>query len=151
MFNPSTLEETYDNCLTEGILLPVEDIKIDAIKSMCISADEASAVMKTATKDHQWNTAYKLAYDSIHTLAQALLLFDKVKSANHQCLFACLCIKHPELELDWGFFEKIRTKRNGICYDAKLASEKDFKEIELQLQLYASAIRKEIEKKEKNN
>ncbi|MBI5072192.1 hypothetical protein HZA99_00070 [Candidatus Woesearchaeota archaeon] len=41
----------------------------------------------------------------------ALIRFDKKKIANHQCLFAFLCKIHPELELSWDFFEKIRTKR----------------------------------------
>jgi len=75
---------------------------------------------------------------------------DKVKSQNHQCLFSYLCAKHPELELDWGFFEKIRTKRNGVHYYGNPISKNDWKEIELQLGLYVNTILAALESRMKN-
>lgn len=95
----------------------------------------------------QWNSVYKLHYDALHGLVEGFLRFDKVKSENHQCLFAYLCKKHPELELDWDFFEKIRTKRNGINYYGTPVNQNDWKEAELQLTLYFNKLKKEIEKK----
>lgn len=71
---------------------------------------------------------------------------EKIKSDNHQCLFAYLCHHHPELELNWDFLEKIRTKRNGINYYGMPISFKDWKEIELQLKLYIKKLKEEIQK-----
>jgi len=70
-----------------------------------------------------------------------------VKSFNHKCLFAYLCVKHPELELDWNFFEKIRTIRNGIHYYGIAISQKDWKEVELQMNLYIKLLKKAVEDK----
>ncbi len=51
------------------------------------------------------------------------------------------------MELDWDFFEKIRTKRNGINYYGTPVTQDDLKEIELQINIYIKAIKKEVEKK----
>ena len=83
----------------------------------------------------------------IHQLVESLLIFDKVKSTNHQCLFASLCVKHPELELSWDFFEKIRTKRNGMNYYGAPVQDKDWKEVGLQFELYINLLTKEIKKR----
>jgi len=98
-------------------------------------------------KKERFNSAYKLFYDVLHIVVEAYLCFDKVKSLNHQCLFAYLCEKHPELELSWDFFEKIRTKRNGINYYGQPVNSKDWKEIELQMGMYIKLIRKAIKEK----
>ena len=78
------------------------------------------------------------------TLNEALVLFDMKKVANHQCLFAYLCTYHPELEFDWNFFERIRTKRNGIEYYGAPATQQEFKEIELQTKLYIKTVEKKL-------
>jgi len=71
----------------------------------------ATDTAKTLPKDSiKWNSVYKLAYDSIHGMTQALILFDKVKIDNHQCLFAYLCEKHEELEFSWEFLRKYELK-----------------------------------------
>src|SRR3989344_3618680 len=72
---------------------------------------------------------------------------EKIKIENHQCLFVYLCEKHPDLEFSWEFFEKVRTKRNGINYYGLPVDNKDWKEVELQFTLYINALKKEIEKK----
>lgn len=94
-----------------------------------------------------FNVKYDTNYNIIHMLVEAYLLFDKVKSLNHQCLFAYLCVKHPELELDWKFFEKIRTKRNGIHYYGSSVNKNDWKEINLQIQPYIKTLQKAIQNK----
>ena len=108
----------------------------------------ATDIAKTLQKDSiKWNSVYKLAYDSIHEMTQALLLFDKIKIDNHQCLYSYLCEKHPELEFNWEFFEKIRTKRNGISYHGQLIQYADWKEEELQFRLYSKKLMEEIKKR----
>jgi len=79
------------------------------------------------------------------------LRFDNVKVDNHQCLFAYLCEKHSELEFNFDFFEKVRTKRNGINYYGTLVQSNDFKEVELEFILYINKLRKEIKEKIKKD
>ena len=90
-------------------------------------------IKKTPKESYGWSIIFRNYYDVLRQLVEAFIRFDKIKSLNHQCLFAYLCIKHPELELSWEFFEKIRTKRNGINYYGQPVSYNDFKVIELQL------------------
>lgn len=140
-------EEAHDWCLAEGNIIPQKEINIDKVKSNLKIAEEYLESAKDSALKKRWNTAYQLGYDVLHLLVESLICFDRIKSRNHQCLFTYLCIKHPELELDWGFFEKIRTKRNGINYYGTPVSQKDWKEIELQLNLYINLLRKTIESK----
>ena len=142
-----TKEEIYDRCVVDGILNPQDETDIDKIKSSMRIAEEDLASGKDLLVKKRWNSAYKLHYDVLHALVESFLGFDNVKSSNHQCLFACLCVKHTDLEFSWDFFEKLRTKRNGINYYGTPVDENDWKEIALQANLYISALKKEIEKR----
>ena len=99
------------------------------------------------SKSTQWSIVYTLHYDSLRELAEALVVFQNKKIANHQCLFAYFCTHYADLELDWDFFEKIRTKRNGIEYYGSLAVHQDWKEVELQWELYFSALQRIVAEK----
>lgn len=147
-----TKEEAFLKCKKEGRFLVIEEIDIGKIKSTLKIADgdveAANVIKKSAAKgDYLWNSVYKLYYDALHELTESYLRFEKVKIDNHQCLFAYLCEKCPELEFEWDFFEKVRTKRNGINYYGLPVDNKDWKEVELQFTLYIKKLKKEIEKK----
>jgi len=144
-----TLEETYDKCTSEGNIILQDKIDINKIKSMIQIAQEDIESAKSLLKNSEpkYGSVYKLYYAAIHQLTEAYLLFDKIKSYNHQCLFSYLCIKHPELDFDWNFFEKIRTKRNGIEYYGIQITKNDWKEITLQIELYIKALNNAIERK----
>jgi uncharacterized protein (UPF0332 family) len=124
-------EEAYDWCLNEGNYIPAEEYSIERINANLTIAKEDLEIAKGAAAKKRWNSTFKLYYDIIHQLAEAFLLFDKIKSKNHLCLFTNLCVEYPELELDWGFFEAIRTKRNGLHYYGTLVTNKDWKEVAL--------------------
>jgi len=140
-------KDVYERCRCEGNFQPQEEVNLDKIKANLKIAEEDLASAKDILAKKRWNSAYKLYYDVLHEIVEAYLLFDKIKSSNHQCLFAYLCVKYPDLELDWGFFEKIRTKRNGINYYATPVSQQDWKETELQMNLYIKLLRKAVEEK----
>jgi len=145
-------KEAFRKCEIEGKFIPQEDIDINKIKAIVNLSESdlksAKELKKILLKEsNHWSSVYKLYYDALHELVEAFLYFDKIKSNNHQCLFAYLCEKHSELELNWDFFEKIRTKRNGINYYGVSITYQDLKEIEIQVNLYFSIIKKEIDKK----
>lgn len=152
MRKPKTLEEVYDSCLAEGFIEEMREVNVDRVKSLTENAETgistAQIVIKAISKQaKEWMSVYIGYYEALRMYAEALLAFDKVRTTNHQCLFALLCTKHPELELDWSFFEKVRTKRNGINYYGERVSYEDWKSIEVQMKIYISTLRKEITKR----
>ena len=152
MRRPETVKEVYEKCQYEGLLKFQEGIDTKKIRFMIDIAKKElgfaeTILKKTSEEDREWSIIYKIYYDIIRELIDAFLRFDKIKSSNHLCLFAFLCYKHSELELDWNFFEKIRTKRNGILYYGVQIKYDDWKEIELQVNLYIKILTKAIEEK----
>lgn len=155
MAREKTLEEAYKECESGGLFQDQDLVGFDKIKTILkISQNNieiADQVKKSLDKkDMGWNVIYKLYYDALMELAEALIRFEKKKIPNHQCLFAYLCTKHSEFDFSWDFFEKVRTKRNGINYYGKPVKYEDFKEVELQLNLYTKILKEKIEEKLKN-
>lgn len=150
-----TQGEAFAKCKKEGRFIVVEEADTEKIRSTLDIADAdveaANSIKKNLPKQsNQWNSVYKLYYDALHELAESFLEFEKVKIDNHQCLFAYLCEKHSELGFSWDFFEKVRTKRNGINYYGVPVSFDDWKEVELQFSLCIKKLREEIVKRLKS-
>jgi hypothetical protein len=144
-----TQQEAFLKCKRDGRFNIREDIDLEKIKSTGIIAgadiDSADMIKKNLSKNSvQWSTVYKLYYDALHELAEAFLRFEKVKIDNHQCLFAYLCEKHPELDFSWEFLEKARTKRNGINYYGRPIDFEGWKEVEMQFIFYIKKLKEEI-------
>jgi uncharacterized protein (UPF0332 family) len=137
-------DKAYSECIKNGIIVPTENLEIEKIKTNLKIAEEDIETAKLALSKKNYNSGYKLYYDALHSLVEAFLCFDKIKSQNHQCLFAYLCHKHHELELNWNFFEKVRTKRNGINYYGTPVDLKDWKEVEITFNLYINLLKKKI-------
>ena len=140
-------DEAYNWCTAEGNYVPVLEVEENRIKANLTIAKEDLASAKDAITKKRFNSAYKIHYDVLHVLVEAYLLFDNIKSKNHLCLFTYICVKHPDLELHWNFFEKVRTKRNGIHYYGTLVTEQDWKEVALEFQLNINLLMKKIEGK----
>lgn len=142
-------EEAFAKCKKEGCYIVIEGVDIERIKSTLAIAEgdveAGNTLKKNITKQsRQWNSVYKLHYDALHELVEAFLGFEKIKSNKHQCLFAYLCEKHPELQFSWDFFEKVRTKRNGINYYGTPVQYEDWKEVETLFNLYINKLKEEI-------
>jgi hypothetical protein len=106
-----TLEEAYCDCEAKGYFADLEIIDSKKIQSMLQLADTmyetAQDVKKNLDeKSPRWSVVYILHYDALRELADALILFNKKKIANHQCLFAFLCKEYIHLELSWEFSRK---------------------------------------------
>ncbi|MBS3137390.1 hypothetical protein J4232_03080 [Candidatus Woesearchaeota archaeon] len=145
-------KEAFIKCKQEGRFIIIEEIDNEKINATLVIAEadilSANSIKKNIQKQSiQWSSIYKLYYDALHELAESFMHFEKVKIQNHQCLFAYLCEKHPELEMNWEFFEKVRTKRNGINYYGKPVTYEDWIIVELQFTLYINKLKEEIKKK----
>lgn len=150
-----TQKEAFMKCKKEGKFIVTEEIDKEKIKSILGIAESdiesANSIKKNIPKlSSQWNSVYKLYYDALHELTESFLRFEKVKIDSHQCLFAYLCERHPELEFSWDFFEKVRTKRNGINYYGTPVNFDDWMEVELQFTLYIGRLKESIKKKLKD-
>lgn len=144
------LKEINEDCLRKDMLTDLETIDIRKIVSMLKIAEEDAQLIIDAKKRNSINSMFKLYYNNMHTLTEALIRFDKVISSNHKCLFAYLCSKNKYLDLDWNFFEMLRIIRNGLCYDGIPVKETDWKNIEFQFKVYINTLKKEIQKRLKN-
>ena len=141
------IEEAYDICLTQGNIIPTEEIDHDRIRLTLRLIEEDIETAKDAMQKKRWNSTYKSNYDILHQLTEAFLRFDRIKVKTHLCLFTYLCLKHPELELNWDFFERVRTKRNGSLYYANPITEQDWKEVSLPFNLYINQLKNKIKEK----
>jgi len=150
MQRKKSLEEVYDECVRSGFFQSKELLDVDKTNDNLKIPENDFNGGYSLILEKNWGSAYKLFYDSLHILVETFLMFDSIKSTSHQCLFAYLCFKHSELELDWNFFERIRMRRNGINYYGRLITENDWAEDKLGFELYISLLKKEVLKKLKD-
>jgi len=149
------LDKTYELCLSTGSIKE-KFLDVELIKSLKMVAERGIAFINSKAKDiskdsEDWTFVFRDYYESLRGLIEACLLFDGIQADNHQCKNAYICFKHPELELDWGFLETIRLKRNAINYRGKLLKYEDWKGLKMNFELHISALKKEIENRLKEN
>jgi hypothetical protein len=147
-----SLEEVYDVCAADGFFNEDHNLNSQKVKDLIENADtsiaSANLIIKAIDKrDKCWMNVYIDYYEALRMCAEAFLHINHMKISNHQCLFAYLCVKFPELDLDWNFFEKVRIKRNGASYYGEKINYEDWKAAELQIKLYISTLKKEIDKR----
>lgn len=146
-----SLKEVYENCESEGMIREMFEFNHQKILDMSENAqtyvDTAELLIKNIEKsDKRWMSVYVNYYEALRILSETLIHFENKKITNHQCLFAFLCTKF-KLDLDYMFFEMIRTKRNGINYYGGKIEYQDWKEVEFQMKLYAKTLKGEIKKR----
>ena len=119
MRDEKTQAGIFSKCSNEGSYIHLAKSDAEIIESICHIAEADFKSIQELTKlnlPKGWNAIYKLSYDVLHMFAEAFMIFDKIKARTHECLFTYICEKHPELEISWDFFEKLRTKRNQSQY-----------------------------------
>lgn len=143
------LEKTYDTCLSTGNIKEKREVDIELIKSLQKVALSGIDFIKKQSKNidrksSDWTFVFRDHYEGLRGLIESYLLFDKISADSHQCKNAYICLKHPELELDWEFLETIRLKRNAINYRGQLLSYDDWKQFEIQFSLHINNLDKKI-------
>ncbi len=144
------LKSIYDGCKANGLIKIKSEPDIELVRSLKLSAERGLAFIKNMEKSIaknslDWTFVFRDYYESLRSLIDAFLLFEKVAADSHQCKNAYLCYKHPELELNWDFLETARLKRNAINYKGQLLKYEDWKKIRLNFELHINKIREEIE------
>jgi len=147
-----SVEEAYDACLVNGNFINLEDIQIDKINSLFQAANITINSAKTLAKHLQkispeWMNVFTMSYEVLRNYAEALLLLKNLQSNSDLGIFSALCLKYSHLELDWFFLERLRIKSQSLAEGEENINYADWKSIELQLNLYLSSLREEIEKR----
>jgi len=152
MRKPKTLEQVYDECLADGMFIEIGKLNQQKLRDMIENAEiniESAETLKKAIgkQDRKWMSVYIHYYESLRIYAEVLIQTSGKKISNHKCIFAFLCVKYPDLEFDWNFFEKIRIKRNQANYYGEKITYDHWKADELQFKVYISTLKKEVEKR----
>lgn len=146
------LGKTYDTCLAAGYIREKNEVDIRLIMSLKTVADAGLEFIKDKAKSIRrdstdWTFVFRDYYESLRGLIEAFLLFDRVEAERHQCKNAVLCVRHPELELNWDFLETIRLKRNAINYRGQFLTYDGWKQFEPEFEFHIKRLRQEIERK----
>jgi hypothetical protein len=134
----------FEDCKKKGFLFNLKEIDKFKIKSMIeiANTDFETAEFLDKSKRYNLSSTYKLYYDALHEITTALLILHKIKSYNHQCLFAYLCNKHKEFRID--IFERIRIKRNRLNYYGEKLTEREFYILKKTIKEYYCKVREKV-------
>lgn len=147
------LDNVYNQCVAEGKLQEAEEIDIEKAKSLLDNAELDLKSSKDITplleKNKNFGMIWSTRYEIIRQLVQGILLFEKIKSGNHQCLYAHICVKHKEWDIDWETIETMRLLRNGVHYEGRPVSEETWKSYKLKFDVYIKTFIKILRKKVK--
>jgi hypothetical protein len=139
-------EAAYATCVADGLVIevPVDKGKARALlDGSKASAATADGLAKSLGKG-DWTQVFNSNYNALKAGIEAILLLDGMTTSDERCLMAAICIRHPEMELDWKFLESMRLKMDRPS-DQGVLSREDWKGIELQAKLYIRSIWKELE------
>ena len=151
MLKERTPQEVYNSLSRDGAYEEsgCDLDEIIKIKTMTLQDYEYGRILRK-TSDQNWRVIFNINYDVVRELCDVLMRFKKQKSSNHQGVFAFIVINFPDLDLEWKFFETLRTIRNNNKYRGTDISKETWKHVELQIDLCIKAIKEAIEKKLKS-
>lgn len=101
-------------------------------------------------KKNNFGLLWSNHYEIIRQLVAGILLFEKIISDNHKCLYAYICTKHKEWDVDWRTIETMRLLRNGVHYEGRPVTEATWKEYKLKFEVYTQTFIDELKERLKN-
>lgn len=143
-----TPEEVYDELATQGLYEEAhfDRDEVEKVRGMALEDYEFGKGLRKM-KAPNWRVIFNIHYDVLRELCDQLMRSKKQKTSNHQGLFAFIVLHFSDLELDWDFFEKIRTVRNQNKYKGADIGKETWKEVEAQMDIYISTVNKLLEVK----
>jgi len=148
------LDGVYNQCVAEGKIQEPEEIDIEKAKSLLDIAEFDLKSIRDTTpileKNKNFGMIWSSRYEIIRQLVQGILLLEKVNSGNHQCLYAYICVKHKDWEIDWKTIETMRLLRNGVHYEGRPVNAETWREYKLKFEIYIKTFIKIFKEKLKN-
>jgi len=149
-----SLDEVYNQCVAEGNLQEPEEIDLEKAKSLLDNVEQDIDTLKDTIpvmeKKKNFSLIWSSQYEIIRQLVQSILLLEKVNSNNHQCLYAYVCVKHEEWDIDWDTIETMRLLRNGVHYEGRPVNAETWKEYKLKFEIYTKTFIKILKEKLKD-
>lgn len=141
-------EEVYETFAEQGLYEEAgfDKDEVEKVKMLCVEDYEFGKKLRNL-ENPNWRVIFNINYDVLRELCSQLMRFKRQKISNHKGLFAFIVLNYPNLELDWKFFETIRNMRNQSKYTGLDIKEDMWKSVKIQMDLYISAIKKEVENK----
>lgn len=146
-----SLDEVYNRCVAEGNLQEPEEIDTEKAKSLLDNAEQDIDTLKDTLpimeRKKNFSLIWSSRYEIIRQLVQGILLLEKVNSNNHQCLYAYVCAKHADWDIDWETIETMRLLRNGVHYEGRPVNADTWKEYNLKFEIYTKTFIKILQEK----
>ena len=148
------LKIAYNKCVDSGSIKKANEVDSEKAKTLLENAELDIDSLKDATalfeKKNNFGLLWSNHYEIIRQLVAGTLLFEKIISDNHKCLYAYICTKHKEWDIDWKTIETMRLLRNGVHYEGRPVSAETWKEYKLKFQVYIQTFIKILKQKLKD-
>ncbi len=99
-----TLEKAYDRFITAGRYIQADVVDKELAASLLAEAKDG---WKEQPSKDDYNAVFSHNYDVLVKLIKSFVVLDGI-DPSEDSMFAYICIKHPELELDWEALEGMR-------------------------------------------
>ncbi len=139
--------ETFEQCLKKEHLLETGDKDIAMAEELLKLAVHREAFWSGVIPKVKYFPSLFLegSYEIIKELATAILILDGWKALNHECLFAYLKEKKPDLELDFEYLLELKDIRNSIDYRGTQVNYSIWQQNELKIQLIIKGLREYVQ------
>lgn len=148
------LKIAYNKCVDSGSIKKANEVDVEKAKTLLENAELDIDSLKDTTalfeKKNNYSFLWANHYEIIRQLVAGILLFEKIISDNHKCLYAYICTKHEEWDIDWETIETMRLLRNSVHYEGSPVSAESWKEYKLKFQVYIQTFIKIIKQKIKD-
>lgn len=150
------LDDAYNECQASGKIIPAETIDKELAESLYkqAKADWVEALEFEKTRENKTTNYPKLfsnRYDVMRMLIHVIAIYDQIKPADHKCIGAHLCVKHPDFEFDWETLETMRLLRNGIQYRGQGVTKDIWVSYKLKFDICIKSLFSFVEKKLKED
>ncbi len=148
------LNDAYNKCINSGSIKKANEVDSERAKTLLENAERDIDPLKEVTsvfeKSNNCGFLWTNHYEIIRQLVAGILLFEKIISDNHKCLYAYICTKREEWEIDWKTIETMRMLRNGVHYEGRPVSAETWKEYKLKFEVYIHSFTKILKQKLKD-
>jgi len=137
------MRKKFEDCIGDRKLVETGSRDIELAKELLLMADLRERFWDSVKKKSKAFPSLFIEghYEVIKELCTAILAADGWKSLDHECLFAYLRNKKPELELDFDYLLELKDLRNAIGYRGVQVSYDIWNNNELKLQLTVKALK----------